>query len=104
MLLTKINDIVLASQKVADSLGRGGLRRPSQRIDKTIRMLKLLTTGTEEDAKQKLASKPFKAELDFLSSAVTDIKGLKDVCPKQLEYEDWRAELSSLNDALNKLK
>ncbi|PID44168.1 MAG: hypothetical protein CSB47_11550 [Proteobacteria bacterium] len=77
MLLDYISGVVQTSQKVADSLNKGGLDRLSQRLEKIICMLSMLNAGTEEEAKKKLASKPYKTELDFLSSAVTDIKGLK---------------------------
>lgn len=104
MLTSDINEVVQTSRKVADSLRKGGLNRPSERLEKTARMLSALSTCSEDEARKKLASKPYMAELDFLHSAVTDIKGLKDICPSQLQYQDWRYELSEINEALNKLK
>lgn len=104
MLSSYIGEVVQASQKVADSLKKGGLNRPSERLEKIARMLSTLSTCSEEEIRRKLAMKPYKTELDFLYSAVTDVKGLKDMCPSQLQYEDWRYELSEVNEALNKLK
>lgn len=104
MLIDKINETIKACKIVGDSFAKGGLERPSQKIDKTVDMLTMLSIETEEEAKKRLNSKSCKDELDLLRSAVTDIKCLKDMCPSQLDYGSWRDQLSTLNKALNNLK
>ncbi|NRD71848.1 hypothetical protein HQQ94_01020 [Shewanella sp. VB17] len=104
MLLNDIHKTVQECQVVANELKIAGINRASVRFDKFIKLLGTLNTSTEAEIKKKLSSKPYKTEIDFITSAVTDIKGLKDMCPSQLKYEDWRDKLSKLRTSLAKLK
>ncbi|MCL1124455.1 hypothetical protein [Shewanella surugensis] len=99
-----LDNIIKKCQIVADILENDGLSRQAERINKTIRMLSQLTSLTDIEAQKKLSTKPYRTEITFLLSAVTDIKGLKDMCPTQLSYDDWRAALSVLKVALDDIK
>ncbi|WP_299490901.1 hypothetical protein [uncultured Shewanella sp.] len=99
-----LDNTIKKCQIVADILKNDGLSRQAERINKTIRMLSQLTSLTDLEAQKKCSTKAYRTEITFLLSAVTDVKGLKDMCPTQLSYNDWRAALSAMKDALDDIK
>jgi len=104
MVLSNIENTVNVCQTVIYEMKQGGLTRPSLRLEKIVKMISALNGYTDAEAKTKLASKPYQSEIKVLMSAASDIKGLKDMCPNHLPYEDWRNELSRLKEAVEFLQ
>lgn len=89
---------------VSGELKKGGLDRAALRLEKVANMLNGLTIGSDEQIVSTLRSKPYKREIDYLISAVSEGKGLTDTCPTTISYDDWRELLANLHRKLKALK
>jgi hypothetical protein len=104
MPLNRIDDVIANAKKIVDILKENGLNRLSHGIDKITDLLKNIESMPESEIQEKLLSKPYKREVDLLYSMVSDIKGLKDMCPDNISYDEWRIHIYNLKESINKMK
>jgi len=97
-----VNDNLLVTLKsfsaVIDEMKKGKLRKQAARLEKILNLFDGLRGNNEDAIRMKIKSKYYLTELEFLKSSICDVRGLKDLCPDQLSYEEWRGLLSALED------
>jgi predicted phosphatase len=104
MPVNRIDDVIVNAKKIVDILRENGLNRQSHGIDKITDLLKNLESMSESEIQEKLLSKPYKREIELLYSLASDIKGLKDMCPDNISYDEWRTHIYNLKESINKMK
>jgi hypothetical protein len=103
MLIHQLSSVKKNCAILANNLQINGMSYQYNRINKFIDMLSFLESLSESVAKEKLSSKPYRAEFEYLYGEVTHIRGLKDSQPIGVSSFVWRQMLSDIQNSLEKL-